>query len=509
MAQSRQQISFVSFGDRSLADVLALDVPPFTSKAEAHRQLEYVEGYVRDLDCHSLVVEDHYIDRDHMEDHSVFYSKSLQPYPNACRRVHFFSCDSAVLKRELKRLRSTAPPEQFRTESAEFSKRFYLGFTVIKPLPGCPVGRTILRCFAADADKGYLRNFSCACDCRAHLLGVPLSIRGLAFQQQDLGVSACATTALWSALQRARELEEGAAATPAQITMRASQFTLPFGRPMPSEGLSLDQMCQAVHSLGYAPNLYRADTFDVSRGLLYSAVLSGISPVLIIERGDLWHAVAVAGMKVRRPHVRNLVYPLMDDRAGDLAALYIHDDRYGPYLKADIRRKTDNRRKKDRLLLEIKLRNSSVIERWVLSHLLIPLHPKVRLSFGELQRAAIRLVREIHAHRQSILAARETVTSWDCWIGKSHSYVESLILGENRAPESLIATLCTTVPFSRYLGIVRVEADDLDPVDFLLDTTSTERNLHCLALVRPATSRPQTRDLTELLALRYGCSVIG
>ena len=126
---------------------------------------------------------------------------------------------------------------------------------------------------------------------------------------------------------------------------------LALRRPMPSEGLSLDQMCQAVHSLGYAPNLYRADTFDVSRGLLYSAVSSGISPVLIIEQGDRSHAVAVAGMKVRRPHVECLVDPLMDDRAGDLAALYVHDDRYGPYLKAEIRRR------RNRLLLQIKLRN--------------------------------------------------------------------------------------------------------------------------------------------------------
>jgi len=502
VAQPRQEVSFVNFGNRSLADVLALSVPPFTSREEAHRQLEYVEGYVRDLGCQSLVVEGHYIDRDHMEDHSVFYSKSLQPYANACRRVHFFSCQPAVLRRELKRLRSTVTPEHFRTASAEFSKQFYLGFSVIKPLPGCPVGRTILRCFAAEADKGYLRNFACACDCRAHLLGVPLSVRGLAFQQQDLGVSACATTALWSALQKARELEEGSAATPAQITMRASQFTLPFGRPMPSEGLSLDQMCQAIHSFGYAPNLYRADTFDVSRALLYSAVLSGISPVLIIEQGDRAHAVAVAGMKVSQSHVRRLIDPLMDDRAGDLAAIYVHDDRYGPYLKADIRRR------KNRLYLQIKLRNSSSVETWVLTHLLIPLHPKVRLSFGELRRAAIRLVREIHAHRQSLLAASGTVTSWDCWIAKSHSYVESLILGENRAPESLVARLCTSVPFSRYLGVVRIEAEDLDPIDFLLDTTSTERNLHCLALVRPTTSRDRTIDLAELLAIRYRCSVI-
>ena len=38
-----------------------------------------------------MLVEEHYIDRDHMEDHSVFYSRNLYPYSNFCRRVHFFT----------------------------------------------------------------------------------------------------------------------------------------------------------------------------------------------------------------------------------------------------------------------------------------------------------------------------------------------------------------------------------------------------------------------------------
>jgi len=33
---------------------------------------------------------------------------------------------------------------------------------------------------------------------------------------------------------------------------------------MPSEGLSVDQMCQAVQALGYSPSLYRSELFDVT-----------------------------------------------------------------------------------------------------------------------------------------------------------------------------------------------------------------------------------------------------
>ena len=162
-----------------------------------------------------------------------------------------------------------------------------------------PVGRTVFS-MSAESGKGHTRKFHCACDYDPHLLGLRLSVTGLAFQQQDLGVSACATTALWTSLQRARQLEQSANATPAQITMRASQFALPFGRPMPSEGLSLDQMCQAVQSLGCTPSLHRAESFEVTRGLVFSSVSSGISPVLIMDLPgeDISHAVAVAGIGV-------------------------------------------------------------------------------------------------------------------------------------------------------------------------------------------------------------------
>src|ERR1019366_10680056 len=62
------------------------------------------ETYAQELGCSTVVVEQRYIDRDYMEDHSVFYSKSLFPYPNFCRRVHFFAADADQLKRELSRL---------------------------------------------------------------------------------------------------------------------------------------------------------------------------------------------------------------------------------------------------------------------------------------------------------------------------------------------------------------------------------------------------------------------
>jgi hypothetical protein len=504
----KQRVRFKALGVKSLSDELAIPEPVFIGKQEAHRQLGYIEQYIRDQRCETIVIEDHYIDRDYMEDHSIFYSKNLSPYPNSCRRIHFFSLGPTILKLELSRLRGigaepASQPNQFRDECAKFSLDAYLGFCVIKPLPGCPVGRTVLQHFPNNPGTGFERVFDCCRPYESHLLGIPLTVHGLAFQQQDLGVSACATTALWSALQKATQMEAHELATPAQITMRASQYALPFGRPMPSEGLSLDQMSQAIHSLGHAPNLFRAEKFQWSRALLYSAVRSGIAPVLILSsrKRDSNHAVAVAGMKIIKPHQPSLIETAIDDVAGDLVALYIHDDRYGAYLKAHIRRRSD------RLWLELPVGARS--ESWILTHVLVPMHSKIRLSFGELWQAGMAIVQYVHACRQSVLEVPPTVTSLESWIIRSHAYVESLISSPVRVPDSALQKLCAEIPLSRYLGIIRINAGDLDSIDVLLDSTSTLRNLNCLAIVRTGNSGAQTMEISTALADRYRCPIIG
>lgn len=501
MALLKQKIRFEALPTGPISDLLGLKLP-IDDTDTAFRQLRYVHQYVKELGGKSLVVESHYIDRDYMEDHSVFYSKNLVPLPNFCCRVHFFAAKPGEVKAQLKTIRAHADQREFREASNAFARKAYLGFTVIKPLQGCPVGRTVLRSFPERTENGSLRHFDCGCDYTAHLAGVPLTIRGLAFQQQDLGVSACATTALWSALQRTRAMEEGSAVTPAQITIRASQFALPFGRSMPSEGLSLDQMCQAIQSLGYAPNLIRADNLDEARGILYSSACSGMAPVLILSRAkDEWHAVVVAGFKSASEHRLHKLGGVMDDLSGDLLALYIHDDRFGPYLRAELRNR------KNRPHLYIPLREGTSSETWRLSHILVPVHNKIRLSFGELRRTAFKLVAKIAAFRQTLDLPRE-LTLVSCSILKSDRYTESKIVGPRKLPIDKIEALCGSIPLSRYVGVIRLEFADCEAIEVLIDTTSTERNLNCLAVVQTANQRILTEHFASFLAQMYRCPLI-
>lgn len=516
--QLKPTLTFAAFAGEPLDELLKLQAPTFSSAREAFHQLSYVAEYASDLKCATLALESHYIDRDYMEDHSVFYSKALFPYENYCRRLHFFSAAQSDVEARLAQIVLIGAKEgrdAYIKACQEFSDEAYLGFCVIKPLAGSPVGRTVLRSFpATSTDSQHRRDFSCTRTYKAHLQGVELSVRGLAFQQQDVGVSACATTAIWSALHQAQMHEEIAIATPAQITTMAAKYSLPFGRSMPSEGLSLDQMCQAVQSLGLAPNLFRVDdSAELARAYLFSSVRSGVSPVLILKHQTSCHAVAVAGMKLAAKHVPSIVKSLnkevADDRAGDLVAIYIHDDRRGPYLRADFNSKDG----KPQLI--IPPRNAEdQSETWAITHMIIPIHSKVRLSFSGLRQIALLVAGKVNSYRDLVNKIKPglldaQLATFNTWIVRAHKYVEDIFVDRPVFLNSTLIQLSTQLALARYLGVIRIEPTFSDPIDVLVDTTGTRRNSHCLGVVPHGNQSPHTELLTKFISKSFGdCPVV-
>ena len=237
---------------------------------------------------------------------------------------------------------------------------------------------------------------------------------------------------------------------------------------------------------------------------MYASVISGVSPVLILhklEQEDVWHAVVVAGIKVDRIHKPCLIGKGLDDRAGDLAGLYIHDDRIGPYLAAGYET-TDS-------ALRLRIDLDGEADEWTLTHMLIPMHPKVRLSFGELFEVGLKLLHSVHVAREELIGREpKFAASWESWITRSHKYLESLFVAKPKVRELLLERLCSQVAFSRYVAVVRIRATDLDPIDVLLDTTSTERNPHFLAVVQTSDSRPNTTQVAGHLSRLCSCKKI-
>jgi hypothetical protein len=349
---------------------------------------------------------------------------------------------------------------------------------------------------------------------QTHLAGIELSVRGLAFQQQDEGVSACATTALWCALHKLQDFEDIASATPAQITTLATQYTLPFGRAMPSEGLSIDQMCQAVRASALAPSLYRANSCDLARGYLYSATASGLPSVLIIDdpNSEDCHAVTVVGMKLApKPLLPRTVGVGVLDNAAELQALYVHDDRVGPYLRAEL---LDESQETLSLSFTFDRSANRAAERWNLTHILIPLHGKIRLAFAGLRTLALRTANMVNAYSFTVLGHQPTsggtaadAVTIDNRILRPYDYIEKLMLHRLCTSSKQLMSLSMGTPLPRYLGIVRLRAPFFGTIDVLFDTTSTLRNLTCLGVIPLKPRAGLTDKVVSFLAAQYDCHI--
>jgi hypothetical protein len=499
-----QKITYHDFRSQPLVKLLELEPPPL-AHTRPFRQVEYIEEYLKRLDCQTSLLESHYIDRHYMEDHSIFYSRSFFPFENFCRRVHYFSSPPDDVKKMLEGLVQVgreAGRGAYTEACRAFSKNHYLGFSVIKPLVASRVGRTVLRHPQRQTDEkpNYYSDFSPTREYRLHSCGVALTVHGLAFQQQDVGVSACATTALWISLQKAKMLEQIRIATPAQITMLASQYTLPFGRPMPSEGLSIDQMCQATQALGIPPSLLKAENFETARSHLYSAINSGYAPIIILKDNNRYHAVTVVGMSMNTAVDPVLVANQSDDASRGMEQLFVHDDRIGPYVPALI--SDDNGSTSIQIFPTVA---GSPEKPWSLTHILIPMHSKIRLSFVGLRDVAMGLLNAVHVFREEVIQAQGVEINnpdirFEVNIVRSFEYTEKLFMSGETIQSETFLDFTRRLSLPRYVGIVTLSADYLGIIDVIVDTTSTRRNLQLLAVVNRGKQTEFSRPVAEYLA---------
>jgi hypothetical protein len=87
-------LSFHNCSTESLAELLGLVAPPFGEPKDPFRQIEYIYSHVKSLGCRTILLESHYIDRDYIEDYSLFYSKIIAMY-----RISVGGCISLLLNR--------------------------------------------------------------------------------------------------------------------------------------------------------------------------------------------------------------------------------------------------------------------------------------------------------------------------------------------------------------------------------------------------------------------------
>lgn len=301
------------------------------------RQAQYLRRYLDDLKAQAVVVEPLYFDRDYLAEFAAFYCTSAVGYPNICRRLHFFG---ANVDRDL----FTRALSDDAGASAQI-KASYLGFVVVRPIPASPFGRTVLRWYD---DPQQLttprivepwRNYHC------HVAGIELTVRGLAWQQQDSAVGTCATISLWSMLHSSALDGFHGLPTTASVT-RAAHKTASLGqRVFPSAGLGLHHLCEAIKDYGLQPIVIPGDIVsgNVSLGFRKerfaascAALLRSGYPVLVLGtlKGAGEHAVCAVGFRSAAPPSAAPGSVVQHD--ADIPVLYLHDDNIGPSVRFKI-----------------------------------------------------------------------------------------------------------------------------------------------------------------------------
>lgn len=473
MSQPKLELRFIKFSRGAFVDEIQR-LAGASPDAKAPDQVRYLASYLSHADCaaQTLVVEDPYVDRHYLEEYAGYYATLFSPPKARVTRVHIFR--QALTSDDFEKYLTAAHKDPTGAVTAELTKS-YFGFVVVRPLPAAPIGRTILRSYQSSPDRVY---GPYGAPHVVHLAGLELRVTGTPFQQQDQGVGACATAALWSSLARVVRTDGGRAPTPLSITMAATRFNHE-GRVLPAEaGLGVDQMCSAVRELGYAPFLFRpAEEHALFLMALQCYVRSGMPPVLhVSDAGKDAHAITVVGFRGSHPEgdpppLTRTVSPSHSIVTDGMSRLYVHDDRFGAYArmkwlppeaKGELPRLqfSPDEEGYEHLCQPMKI--------WVA---LVPLYPKLRLSATDLiefSAAYIGMLKYIAGEgRRGGLRFRFRFVQGGMYL--------SDLLKNQRIAAHRTARFLRSVLLPRYVGVIEAWLDDGWFCDFILDSTDIKR----------------------------------
>ncbi len=463
---------------------------PLSTLHESNQKL-YITSYLQSLNVKKVIIEPNYFDRDYLSEFSAFYSLSSRGYPNTCQRVHFFDSEEADSELFIKAL----------SEDDEAQKKLqdsYLGFTVMRPLPLSPFGRTVLKWFD-DPDPSKPRITKPSRTYQCNIGGVQLDVLGLAWQQQDSGVAACATVSVWSMLHSSAFDDMHAVPTTTEITESAHKTASMGGLVYPSNYLTTAQLLEAIKEHGFAPVVssgeFTRGYFSKQRfSAICSALLRSGYPVVIMgihndPNASIGHAVC--GVGFRDPEqidtIANSVSPF--DASTDI--IYIHDDNIGPNVRFKIDEKADHAGNNGAVLIHQapdyvdQTNKPSINYPEFFPHTIVAaVHKDLRITPDNLYIKGRTLAEQICAVLNTALrnnSLEETGLLFTARFIKVSDYFNDELpieLGNNSKilARTRKALLEEVRPMCLHLGVIRMATPNEVLLDILYDTTDTDRN---------------------------------
>lgn len=437
----------------------------------------YLRDYLLHLRAGVILHEEHYVDRHFLDDFTEYYARSFDAPIPSCSRYHFFADFTDI---EFEQLLEDAYTDVAKASDVERKlQEKYLGFIVRRPIGHAPLGRTVLKTYEADGRRHYavVRPY------QVNVGGLQLVLEGLAFQQQDGGAAVCASTALWSALQRVAHIAGHRTPTPSAIT-RAAQSPFPA-----SNGLGLPQMASALANMGYVADVFAPSTNRAAfRAKLVTCLDSHLPVILLISRlvdsgsdtGKVrqGHAVTVTGyseprdvVEVRAPLSKA---PAVRMKTASVEVLYVHDDNIGSHAHYEL---LDVDSKNDLGQPELHLRRGRTgqvspswweVDDWTVEAALVPKPAKLRMAIDDVLRQ-VWLLRQL---AEQVFPGIELHYSTRFCAGTS--YKRELLVSDH-LDRTRMRDFQSITTFPRHIGIVAVHDSVGLLCEFVLDVSEIER----------------------------------
>ncbi|AJP42402.1 hypothetical protein EP12_00405 [Alteromonas australica] len=437
------------------------------------RQVNYLFNYLDQLNAKTVICESDYVDREYLEDFSSYYVKCFSNYSSRCARLHFFS--SEFSHENFRCLLEKRPTNEVKENSSSiFTEQHlsdtYLGFVVIKPLPMTFIGRTCLKKYEYLNEIG--KKFAISRKYKANLFGINLKVESVAFQEQDKVVAACATTALWTSLHASAKITDvKSIPSPSEITLNALS-DLPLSiNGFPNTGLTATEVIRALEKSKLKHHQVPIDHIDdEAPRLLFDAISSyidsGIPLLLGVKvfddsecKGD--HLISILG------------YQAEDKHEGLANGLYLHDDRVGPYAKAELGKGkcANDAIEKDSLWFTLTTKNEQKIEKTeylVPNSLIVATYHKIRIPFWYIFYTAKQFE---HQLRRIVNVAKVKDKELDISI-KISLKESSEIKGQLRKEENLSNSYDLLVShWPRFVWVLSFNISNKPAFDFLYDAT--------------------------------------
>ncbi len=438
----------------------------------------YFKNYFDALVAKTIVVENHYVDRDYLDDFAGYYVRCFKNYQRFCARLHFFNeeIDSAQFD-EILRNGGTG-------QILNALKTSYLGFIVIKPLPQTVIGRTCLKTYPNDDGR---RHFPITRDYNCNLFGFELNIDTLAFQEQDNVVAACATSALWSIFQGTGREFQHSIPSPVEITRTAASNISSESRAIPSQGLTSHQLAHAIREVGLEPLKESARNPLIFKSTLYAYLRGGIPIFLGLDLWDISqenhgligkHGVAITGYSLGEdePFSLNGFYL----KATRIDKIYVHDDQIGPFarmvfdgVKVNVPSQNDGNIEMSSLSTSWLTRSGQENSVRALPEILImPLYHKMRIPFSTILQRVVSFDRIFNS--LSNMTGITGPLEWDIFLTTISNLKSDILRSQHIADGDYRKELLLT-RMSRFIWRAIAAQDGKPVIELLFDATDIQQ----------------------------------